>query len=176
MKCLSSMVRVLLLALSLTAGQALANINYTFSGVTFASGGTLTGTFTTNDAINSLLTWNITTSVDAANNFGFTYTPATSVNTATSLPYIIVLDAPTLANPINILEVTFAGGLTATGAPITIGAFDSFEQHNTAHRNITAGSAIVAVGAVPEPETYAMLLAGLGLLGFFARRRKQKTA
>lgn len=29
------------------------------------------------------------------------------------------------------------------------------------------------VSAVPEPETYAMLLAGLGLLGFTARRRKQ---
>lgn len=30
--------------------------------------------------------------------------------------------------------------------------------------------------AIPEPETYAMLLAGLGLLGFAARRRKQKEA
>jgi len=26
---------------------------------------------------------------------------------------------------------------------------------------------------VPEPETYAMLLAGLGLLGFMAHRRKE---
>lgn len=28
------------------------------------------------------------------------------------------------------------------------------------------------VTAIPEPETYAMLLAGLGLMGFVARRRK----
>jgi hypothetical protein len=29
---------------------------------------------------------------------------------------------------------------------------------------------------IPEPETYAMMLAGLGLLGFVARRRKQQSA
>jgi PEP-CTERM motif len=33
-----------------------------------------------------------------------------------------------------------------------------------------------SVSAVPEPETYAMMLAGLGLLGFAARRRKAKAA
>jgi hypothetical protein len=32
----------------------------------------------------------------------------------------------------------------------------------------------VSVTAVPEPQTYAMLLAGLGLMGAIARRRKQK--
>ena len=29
---------------------------------------------------------------------------------------------------------------------------------------------------IPEPETYALFLAGLGLLGVVARRRRQKTA
>lgn len=29
------------------------------------------------------------------------------------------------------------------------------------------------ISPIPEPETYAMLLAGLGLLGFMARRRKE---
>ncbi|WP_350116973.1 PEP-CTERM sorting domain-containing protein [Nitrosomonas sp.] len=34
----------------------------------------------------------------------------------------------------------------------------------------------LVVQSIPEPETYAMLLAGLGLLGFMARRRKESTA
>jgi hypothetical protein len=34
----------------------------------------------------------------------------------------------------------------------------------------------VPISPVPEPETYAMLLAGLGLLGFMAQRRKYLTA
>ena len=36
----------------------------------------------------------------------------------------------------------------------------------------TANSRLFVLTAVPEPETYAMLLAGLGLVGFAARRRK----
>ena len=34
----------------------------------------------------------------------------------------------------------------------------------------------ISVTAVPEPETYAMLLAGLGLMGSIARRRKPSKA
>jgi PEP-CTERM motif len=38
------------------------------------------------------------------------------------------------------------------------------------------GAQIDLVSAVPEPETYAMMLAGLGLMGAVARRRKAKQA
>ena len=37
-----------------------------------------------------------------------------------------------------------------------------------------SGGVSLNITAVPEPETYAMLLAGLGLMGVIARRRKQK--
>src|SRR6476660_1734347 len=37
---------------------------------------------------------------------------------------------------------------------------------------ISALHLLGGVAAVPEPETYAMMLAGLGLMGFIARRRK----
>ena len=40
----------------------------------------------------------------------------------------------------------------------------------------TQGVTTNPTSPVPEPETYAMLFAGLGLLGFFARRRKQNAA
>lgn len=40
----------------------------------------------------------------------------------------------------------------------------------------TSSGLPLQVAAVPEPETYAMLLAGLGLLGFVTRRRKPKAA
>jgi hypothetical protein len=31
---------------------------------------------------------------------------------------------------------------------------------------------VAAIGVIPEPETYALLLAGLGLTGVMVRRRK----
>jgi hypothetical protein len=167
MKRLIAAAGLVVLALGLTPGRASADIIYTFSGVTFDDGGTLAGTFTTNDAITALLDFDILTS--GGTSAGFHYTAATADDSSTSLPFILVLNTPPTLD--NILQVTFDGGLTATGAPILLGTFDSFEQNDPDRRDITAGSVIVAQ-AVPEPATAA--LAGLGLLGLsYARRRRR---
>jgi hypothetical protein len=38
------------------------------------------------------------------------------------------------------------------------------------------GSSVTFTAAVPEPSEYALLLAGLGLMGWTARRRRAKTS
>lgn len=48
--------------------------------------------------------------------------------------------------------------------------FLTFGEKNTT--GLGTFNAHLSVSAVPEPETYAMMLAGLGLIGFSARRRK----
>jgi hypothetical protein len=162
MKRLISLVTLSGMSLFLAAGQASANIEYKFSGVTFSDGGTLSGTFTTNDAMSSLINFDITTS--PGTDIGFHYTPTTVGSSSTSLPFILVFSDPALDN---ILQVTF-NGLSAAGAPIKIGTNDSFEQTPLFRRDIVAGQ----VAAIPEPETYAMFLAGLGLFGWRMRNAK----
>ena len=167
---LLSVVSLLGLTLTLWAGQASANIVYSFSGVTFNDGATLTGTFTTNDSFNALLNFNITTSAGTIP--GFTFTPGTSDGTtSTSLPFILVANTP-LTSFENVLQVTF-NNLTAAGAQIKIGAFDSFEQGpqgsiSNIKRVIEAGSVI----AVPEPSSVLFGIGGLGLLAYVVRRRR----
>lgn len=64
-----------------------------------------------------------------------------------------------------LIGTDYSGVALASG--LKLYAFDN-------NRSGNSGSILVNVNvaAVPEPETYVMMLAGLGLIGFAARRRK----
>ena len=75
----------------------------------------------------------------------------------------------------------FVGFTTDSGSITSLSI--AAELPNTAGASVTvdnftlgANAALLPPAPIPEPETYAMMLAGLGLTGFVARRRKQKEA
>jgi hypothetical protein len=47
-------------------------------------------------------------------------------------------------------------------------------QNLPAYNRLSNVSLTAGVTAVPEPETYAMMIAGLALMGFVARRKSNK--
>ena len=109
--------------------------------------------------------------------------------------YTITLQTPFLYNPAAgnlLLDVLIPTTATVSGNGLGFIPFDNVNTLNDgiySVLDINNGAALVgaastsgtiarfvSVSAVPEPETYAMMIAGLGVMGFFARRRKQKNA
>lgn len=71
---------------------------------------------------------------------------------------------------LGVLAIDATGGSDILGTYTFTGAVSSIEWAGTTG---FAQISTLTISPVPEPETYAMLLAGLGLLGFAARRRQQ---
>lgn len=70
----------------------------------------------------------------------------------------------TIAGPSGIQHYSF--NITATGTDTL-----TFLGENPGSYNVLSNVSLTLAPAVPEPETYAMLLAGLALLGVIARRK-----
>jgi hypothetical protein len=64
--------------------------------------------------------------------------------------------------------------MTGQTLDLVVGNNSDFSADNTPVSFTITSTPVTA--PIPEPETYAMMMAGLGLLGVVARRRKQKSA
>jgi hypothetical protein len=68
--------------------------------------------------------------------------------------------------------LTISAAFTSTGTIITSSALAGGGTRLSI--NGGGGNATVSVSAIPEPDTYGMVLAGLGLLGFISRRKAKR--
>jgi len=160
---------------------AQANITFNLSNVTFTSTaggsdvvGTLTGSFTTNDARSALIDYNLSSSAGGGLP-AFVYTPTTApVSTQTLPSQFFQLNGGGTGLPE--LRVFFASGLTATGG--TILSTNSYESRGPLGFRYLNGSVVAAsVAAVPEPATWGLMILGFGLVGTGMRgRRRSVTA
>lgn len=98
--------------------------------------------------------------------FNFTDASSVTFNSIDVLGSVLAPNAVISGSNGNILGTVVAGDWNAN---LTLGNSKAFAATDV------AGFA-AAVSPVPEPETWAMLLAGLGLAGFAARRRKNPAA
>lgn len=170
------------IVLSATAAQA-DNFNYSY---VFGDGTTIEGSFSA--TVNGdLLTGfsNISAAIDGEEffgsgslvNYGFEVGTgdwvagqAVATISGTYANFVFAAD-PEIFNNTNFFRIEFdQSGVTGAATAIKIGGgvyLDVSDQYYAPSR-----WTLTAVSAVPEPESYALLLAGLGVMGVVVRRRK----
>jgi hypothetical protein len=155
-------------------------IDWTLEGVTFDDGGTASGTFSIDSSTGHLLSYDITTTAGSVLG-GMTYDASTVfvVEYGVYGPNSFLLF--TLGGPTGSEYITleFLNPLTSGGVDPIVAGYDpisntgSYECYNCApFRLVTAGEATTS--PVPEPATWAMMLAGFAGLGFAGYWRVSK--
>jgi hypothetical protein len=133
---------------------------------TFIEGGTLTGSFTTNDDLTALEAVDITTTTTQTSHY--TLASASFSNLSDSMQL-------KLFSPNRLLNLVFDPSLSPSGVT-NLGSQSYQVQGNiqNSDRKYLTGTVTAAntSGAVPEPETWAMMLAGFAAIGWGMRRRQ----
>ena len=156
-------------ALALVAA-APASAAVTFDvNATFVGGGTLTGNFTTNDAITQVTGLNLQSSANGA------FVAVTYANLGTidnqQLPttFRLTVNGP----PGRQVQLVFSPSLTAAGGVI---GPNSFENQAQAGNRTIVGSVTARVAAVPEPASWGLMMLGTAMVGAGLRSRRRRTS
>lgn len=156
-------------ALAVAASASYAD---TFTGpIDLSSGNAFFGR---NDAVGSFTdTYTFT--------LGSSFSISGTASTAADGPQNLNFSSLKIFNGANAVVATFAGNLgtdllefyALSPIVLTAGNYSLVVTGvNTPAQASYAGTLAISAAVVPEPETYALLLAGLGVVGFVARRRK----
>lgn len=82
--------------------------------------------------------------------------------------------APPASNAINWERYSY--GFAGTGSPVTVGLYASFSptssEYGVALDHVVLEGALRPVSAVPEPQSWLLLIGGFGLIGALSRRRR----
>jgi hypothetical protein len=158
------------LALAFVAAPVQATVTFNVTG-TYSDGGTLSGTFTTDDALTTLESTSLTVSGGTLGLDGVIFNDASYITAGTQdLPNSFSLLA--LSSVDKSLSLVFSSALTLSGATLST-ASDNYQQF-VGTRTIVSGSVVNpnAPDTLPEPATWAMMLLGFGGIGFQLRRRR----
>lgn len=158
-----------------SAGAAHAGSTWYLSGVTFEHGATATGWFEY-DTATGVGDYSLSTSASPVTPAfsAFTYVPGNSYLWQ-ALP---LNNLAWLTNDgSRFLALTFAAALNDGAGAVAINgggysANGSWEHIDGFVNRDTGYNGFASVSAIPEVEAYAMLIAGIGLVGAMARRRK----
>ncbi|TDP72490.1 PEP-CTERM sorting domain-containing protein [Roseateles toxinivorans] len=168
-------------ASALAAGSV---VRFTGNGSVSWSTGTATGTVLNlangGDQIfgftGAIAAPNFLTGTQFAHANGIIASPTVSNSTnTTNVPTGLSLNAGTMVNLGNFDNGYYKGATTGTKAELLskIGNVANWTRTDSGDYATSVWASSFTVTAVPEPESYALMLAGLGVMGFIARRRKQ---
>jgi hypothetical protein len=152
------------------APASAAPIVYNISGGMFADGTAFTGGFTYETSNNSISAFDVNTNAGVLPAFHYVDANSGAYVGGGAGPnnFITIADTGT-----RYFNFSFASSL-ATGASQSISTSSSYECNNCGtFRRVTAGT--VSTGAVPEPATWAMMILGMGAVGFAMRRKSNVT-
>ena len=159
----------------------------TLGGLTYTN-----STFNVTDAGGFAAIGNVANSPNVDNLGSFTLSGAAFTYTGNAFDLRVTFTAPPGTTPgSGVFTSVLSGMVTAIDNGGVFVDFNNTPQHFTFSGggsfdlsvndvSATAGNSVAVTGqitnisAVPEPESYAMMLAGLGLVGFVSNRRKRK--
>jgi hypothetical protein len=166
------LVPLMSVAVLATAGSACAAVTFSVDAA-FDDGGTLLGTFTTDDSLQSLVATSLTVAGGSLGLDSVVFNePSYITDGVVNLPNGFRLVAYSSVN--KSLSLSFTAPLTQAGAALDGVSNNSQSGVGTRYivRGAVTGPADGGVSAVPEPASWALLIAGFGGAGAIFRRRK----